>query len=143
VEVTALSEALGASAQAGARGCVVTTLPTRNECDDQTVQGQKFSEQFRTDVAVADEVESLRAVVLRKEKISLGPRFDAVDKKLTLSTPDVQTDADMAVTMRCPMRITRWRSHITNSQEEFLRTRFRRPGRVRDLLDGEQVRRAC
>jgi len=58
------------------------------------MQGQKFSRQFRTDVAgVADEIESFRSVVLKKEKISLGPRFDAIDKKLTLSTPDVQTDA--------------------------------------------------
>ena len=71
---------------------------TRNECDDQTVQGQKFSRQFRTDVAgIADEIESLLSVVLEKEKISLGPRFDAMDKKLTLPTPDVQTDADTAV----------------------------------------------
>jgi len=62
------------------------------------MQGQKFSRQFRTDVAgVADEIESFRSVVLKKEKISLGPRFDAIDKKLTLSTPDVQTDADTAV----------------------------------------------
>jgi len=50
------------------------------------MQGQKFSRQFRTDVAgVADEIESFPSVVLKKEKISLGPRFDAIDKKLTLS----------------------------------------------------------
>ena len=61
-------------------------------------EGQHFSEQFRRDVAgVPDEIESLRAVVMKKEKVPLGPRFDAIDRKLSLSTVHVQTDADMAV----------------------------------------------
>jgi hypothetical protein len=32
-----------------------------------------------------------------KDKVSLGPRFDALDRKLTLSTAHVQTEADTAV----------------------------------------------
>jgi len=36
-------------------------------------------------------------VVLKKENVPLGPRFDAIDRKLTLSTTHVQTDADLAV----------------------------------------------
>jgi hypothetical protein len=35
---------------------------------------------------VPDEIESLRAVALKKEKVPLGPRFDAIDRKLLLST---------------------------------------------------------
>jgi hypothetical protein len=46
---------------------------------------------------VPDEIESLRAVALKKEKVPLGPRFDAIDRKLLLSTVHVQTDADTAV----------------------------------------------
>ena len=91
------------------------------------MQGQKFSRQFRTDVAgIADEIESLLSVVLEKEKISHGPRFDAIDKKLTLPTPDVQTDADTAVCYALSHANNWLRSHITNSQEECLRTRSRR-----------------
>jgi len=36
-------------------------------------------------------------VVLKKEKVDIGPRFDAIDRKLSLSTSHVQTDADIAV----------------------------------------------
>jgi len=97
VEVTALAEAVGATAQSSANGLMITT-PPRSECEQLGNQGQRFSDQFRSDVAgVADEIESLRAVVLKKEKVPLGPRFDAIDRKLTLSTTHVQTDADMSV----------------------------------------------
>lgn len=98
VDVSTVAEALGASVQSGDGGVNVTTAPSKCDCDKTIVQGQKFSEQFRSDVAgVADEIESLRAVVLKKEKVPLGPRFDAIDRKLTLATAHVQTDADMAV----------------------------------------------
>jgi len=98
VEIAAFAEALGVSAQSNGNGYLVTTPPPKADCDHQGVEGQRFSEPFRADVAgVADEIESLRAVVLKKEKVPLGPRFDAIDRKLNLSTPHVQTDADMAV----------------------------------------------
>lgn len=97
VEVTALAEALGVTVQLTANGLLVNTLP-KGDCDKSGPQGQQFSNEFRSDVAgVADEIESLRAVVLKKENVPLGPRFDAIDRKLTLSTIHVQTDADMAV----------------------------------------------
>lgn len=97
VEVTALAEAAGATVQPGANGWVITMQP-KAECDKVGAEGERFSEQFRSDVAgVADEIESLRAVVLKKEKVPLGPRFDAIDGKLTVSTKHVQTDADMSV----------------------------------------------
>jgi hypothetical protein len=99
VDTRALAEALGASVQVGASSYIITTSTPRSDCDPPVVQGQRFSEQFRSDMAgVADEIESLRAVVLnKKEKAPLGPRFDAIDRKLSLSTPHVQTDADTAV----------------------------------------------
>jgi hypothetical protein len=97
VEMGALAGAIGATLQPTANGLIMTTQP-RSECDKPGEQGQRFSDDFRRDVAgVADEIESLRAVVLKKEEVPLGPRFDAIDRKLTLSTADVQTDADMAV----------------------------------------------
>ena len=97
VEVNALAEAVGATAQSSANGLMITT-PPRSECEGPGDRGQRFSDQFRSDVAgVADEIESLRAVVLKKEKVPLGPRFDAIDRKLALSTTHVQTDADMSV----------------------------------------------
>ena len=103
VEATTIAEALGASAQSGPNGYIVTTNATKNECERSVVQGQQFSQDFRIDVAgVADEIESLRAVVQGKEKeklekVPLGPRFDKIDRTLALSTPHVQTDADRAV----------------------------------------------
>ena len=93
-----LAAALGASLQTGEGGVMILTSSKPEGCDKNAVEGQRFSQQFRSDVAgVADEIESLRAVVLKREKVSIGPRFDAIDRKLSLSTVHVQTDADMAV----------------------------------------------
>jgi len=98
VELAALADAMGATVQSGETGVIFTIPPPKCECDAPGVEGQRFSRQFRSDVAgVADEIESLRAVVLKKENVPLGPRFDAIDRKLTLSTTHVQTDADLAV----------------------------------------------
>ena len=98
VDVSALARALGASVDAEEGRVVVTPARPNAECGTTTVEGQHFSSQFRSDVAgVAEEIESLRAVVSKKEKIPLGPRFDAIDRQLTLATAHVQTDADMAV----------------------------------------------
>jgi len=98
VELEALADALGATLQSGETGVMLTIPPPKCECDSPGVEGQRFSRQFRSDVAgVADEIESLRAVVMKKENVPLGPRFDAIDRKLTLSTTHVQTDADLAV----------------------------------------------
>ena len=97
VDATTLAGAIGATVQPIANGLMITTQP-KMECEKPADEGERFSEQFRKDVAgVADEIESLRAVVLKKEKVPLGPRFDAIDRKLTLSTTHVQTDADMAI----------------------------------------------
>lgn len=98
VEVAAFANAMGATVRAGERAVTVTTTLPKCECDAHGVEGQKFSKQFRGDVAgVADEIESLRAVVLKRENVPLGPRFDAIDRKLALSATHVQTDADLAV----------------------------------------------
>ena len=97
VEVKALAEALGVTVQSTANGLLINMLP-KGDCDKSGPQGRRFSDEFRSDVAgVADDIESLRAVVLKKENVPLGPRFDAIDRKLTLSTTHVQTDADTAV----------------------------------------------
>ena len=102
VEAMTLVAAMGGTALPAAGGLMVST-PPKLECekDKDTLQGQRFSEPFRADVAgVADEIESLRAVVMNSkesERVSLAPRFDAIDRKLSLSTTHVQTDADMAV----------------------------------------------
>jgi hypothetical protein len=96
VDASTLAKALGASVQTGAGGVTIRTA--KPSCDQTVAEGQRFSPQFRSDVAgVADEIESLRAVVLKKEQVPLGPRFDAIDRKLALATAHVQTDADMAV----------------------------------------------
>ena len=97
VDASTLAKALGASVQMGASGVTIRT--SKPSCSDQTAgEGQRFSPQFRSDVAgVADEIESLRAVSLKKEQAPLGPKFDEIDRKLTLATAHVQTDADMAV----------------------------------------------
>jgi hypothetical protein len=100
VDVSLLASALGASVHTGEGGVMILGAPKSEGCDknSNTVEGQRFSEQFRSNVAgVADEIESLRAVVLRREKVPIGPRFDAIDRELSLSTVSVQTDADMAV----------------------------------------------
>ena len=98
VDLSAFAAALGASVDAEEGRFVVTPAKPNAECDSPKVEGQHFSPQFRSDVAgVADEIESLRAVVSKKEKVPLGPRFDAIDRELTLATAHVQTDADMAV----------------------------------------------
>jgi len=98
VDASTLAKALGASVQTGAGGVIIQTAKPSSNCDQTAVDGERFSPQFRSDVTgVADEIESLRAVVLKKEQVPLGPRFDAIDRKLTLATAHVQTDADMAV----------------------------------------------
>lgn len=45
----------------------------------------------------AYEIESLGAVVLKKDKAATGARFDQIDHELSLSAVHVQTDADMEV----------------------------------------------
>jgi hypothetical protein len=98
VDLSAFAAALGASVDTEEGRVVVTPAKPGTDCDKPSVEGQRFSPQFRGEVAaVADEIESLRAVVSKKEKVPLGPRFDAIDRQLTLATAHVQTDADMAV----------------------------------------------
>lgn len=98
VDPAALAEALGASVQSEEGGVMIRSSAKPDGCDKTAADGERFSRQFRSDVAgVADEIESLRAVVLKREKVVIGPRFDAIDRKLSLATVHVQTDADMAV----------------------------------------------
>ena len=99
VDPATLAEALGGSVESAEGGLMISSPPKPScEVEKPSAQGQRISEQFRGDVAgVADEIESLRAVVLKKEKTPIGQRFDEIDHKLSLSTVHVQTDADMAV----------------------------------------------
>jgi hypothetical protein len=99
VDTAALAEALGAAVESGESGLIVTSAAKPScECEKTTIEGQRISEKFRSDVArVADEIESLRAVVLKKEKTVIGPRFDEIDHELSLSQVDVQTEADLTV----------------------------------------------
>ena len=98
VDASVLAQALGASVKQEEAGVIIRAEKPSCDCNKTNVEGEKISEQFRSDVAgVADEIESLRAVVLKKEKVELAPRFDAIDRKLTLSTVHVQSDADMAL----------------------------------------------
>jgi hypothetical protein len=98
VDASFLAEALGASVQLGGGGVMIRSAVKNDDCNKVVVEGQRFSEQFRTDVArVADEIESLRAVVLKREKVDVGTRFDEIDGELSLAKTHVQTDADSAV----------------------------------------------
>ena len=99
VDTATLAEALGASMESVDSGWTVTSAARPVcECEKPSVEGQRISEQFRSDVTrVADEIESLRAVVMKKEKTPIGPRFDEIDHELSLSTVHVQTPADQAV----------------------------------------------
>ncbi len=98
VDVSFLAEALGASLQPGESGVMIRSAAKTDDCDKGVVEGQRFSEQFRIDVArVADEIESLRAVVLKHEKVDVGPRFDEIDGELSVAKSHMQTDADSAV----------------------------------------------
>jgi hypothetical protein len=101
VDIATLADALGASVKSQEGGLMITS-PAKTSCESEKtpVDGLPISEQFRHDVAgVADEIESLRAVVLKlkKETAAIGPRFDEIDHKLSLSTVHVQTNADMSV----------------------------------------------
>jgi len=96
VDASILATALGATVQSGDDGLIIAS--TKAQSGNAVVDGQRFSQEFRSEVArVPDEIESLRAAVLKKDNTALGPRFDAIEKELTLSTTLVQTDADMAV----------------------------------------------
>lgn len=98
VDASFLAEALGASLQSAEGGVMIRSAAKADDCDKGVVEGQRFSEQFRTDVArVADEIESLRAVVLKHEKVDVGTRFDEIDAELSVAKSHVQTDADSAV----------------------------------------------
>ena len=86
VDASVLAEALGASVQTEESGVMIQSAAKPDDCDKGVVEGGRFSEQFRSDVAgVADEIESLRAVVLKHEKVDIGPRFDEIDRKLSLA----------------------------------------------------------
>lgn len=98
VDASFLAEALGASLQSAEGGVMIRSAVKTDGCDKGVIEGQRFSEQFRTDVArVADEIESLRAVVLKREKVDVGTRFDEIDGELSLAKTHVQTEADSAV----------------------------------------------
>jgi hypothetical protein len=98
VDLAALAGALGASVRSDEGRITILSSVKADGCDKAVADGERFSRQFRSDVAgVADEIESLRAVVVKQEKVAIGPRFDAIDRKLSLATVHVQTDADMAV----------------------------------------------
>jgi hypothetical protein len=98
VDVSFLAEALGASLQPGESGVMIRSAAKTDDCQTGVVEGQRFSQQFRTDVAsVADEIESLRAVVLKHEKVDVGTRFDDIDGELSVARTHMQTEADTAV----------------------------------------------
>ena len=98
VEASTLAAALGASVQSRDDGLKIVSSVSKGQCDKQVADGQKFSQQFRGKIAsIPDKIESLRASVIKNDSVPLGPRFDAIDKELTLSTTLVQSDADMAV----------------------------------------------
>jgi hypothetical protein len=96
VEVAAIAEAMGAKVEDSDAGVQVTSA---GDCEKLAVEGRRFSTEFRTDVlALPDEIESLRAVVFKKDvDPTLGPRFDEVDKRLGYSQTHIMTDADQAV----------------------------------------------
>jgi len=99
VDTEAIAGALGASVESGDAGLMISSTP-KAKCENETpvVEGQPVSEVFRKDVAgLADEIESLRAVLLKNVKAPIGPKFDEIDHRLSLSAIHVQTDADMAV----------------------------------------------
>jgi hypothetical protein len=98
VDASFLAEALGASLLSAEGGVMIRSAARSDDCNRGVVEGPRFSDQFRTDVArVADEIESLRAVVLKREKVDVGPRFDKIDGELSLAKTHVQTEADSAV----------------------------------------------
>lgn len=98
VDASFLADALGASLQSGEGGVMIRSAAKSADCNTGVVEGQHFSDQFRTDVArVADEIESLRAVVLKREKVDVGKRFDEIDGELSVAKTHVQTEADTAV----------------------------------------------
>ena len=129
VDTVTLAEALGASVQSE-EGSLMVISATRPSCDSEkpSVDGQRISEQFCGDVArVADEIESLRAVVLKKEKAAIGPRFDDIDYELSLSTVHVcKQMRTWPCTTHCPMQTIRSLSSTTKNLAEFLRRNCKR-----------------
>ena len=98
VDASVLATALGAGVQSGDDGLMIVSGPSKGQCDKVVADGQRFSQEFRSEIArVPDEIESLRVAVMKKDSPALGPRFDEIEKQLTLSTALVQTDADTAV----------------------------------------------
>jgi hypothetical protein len=101
VDPAALAEALGASVESGETGLQISSAPKPScESEKTAAEGEPISELFRHDVAkVADEIESLRAVVLKlkKETTAIGPRFDELDYELSLSRVHAKTAADWAI----------------------------------------------
>lgn len=98
IDLAAFADAVGARMQSSDGAVIVTTQASKCDTEKPAVEGQIFSQQFRSAVAnVPDEIESLRAAMMKKESAPLGPRFDGIDKELTRSTELVQTDADQAV----------------------------------------------
>lgn len=98
VDVGAFVEAIGGQMASAEGGVLVTSGVPKSECEKPSVEGRRFSEQFRSKVSgVPDEIESVRAVMMKKENVPLGPRFDTIDQKLNGMSSLVQTDADQEV----------------------------------------------
>lgn len=98
IDLATFADAVGAKVQSSDGAMMVTTQASKCDTEKPAVEGQMFSQQFRSEVAnVPDEIESLRAALMKKEIVPLGPRFDDIDKELTHAKTLVQTDADQAV----------------------------------------------
>jgi hypothetical protein len=98
VDVGAFVEAIGGQMASAEGNVLVTSGLSKSECEKPAVEGQRFSQEFRSKISgVPDEIESVRAVMMKKDNVPLGPRFDAIDQQLNSMMSLVQTDADQAV----------------------------------------------
>ncbi len=129
-----LAQAPGASVQNSEGSVIIRTeeKPSPPTCEKVVVEGEHFSEQFRSDVAgVANEIESLRAAVLKMEKVALGPRFDAIDRRLTLSPRTHKPTLTRRYITPCHLRAIRWLFRITKNRGVLRRRRHRKTNSIR------------
>ena len=114
--------------ESGEDGLLITSPPKPSiEREKVIAEGQPFSEQFRKGVSgVADQIESLRAVELKKDMAAIGPRFDQIDHELSPRQFMSRRTEIRPFTTRCRTLTIRWLSSITNNPAESLSRKCKR-----------------
>ncbi len=98
VSVPALAKALGASVDAKGGSAVLNVTPAAaNGCGTTQAMGRLSDTYRRAAVSIPDKIETLRALVTKREVVIPSARFDEVEREIFEADYRARTDADKSV----------------------------------------------